>query len=82
MSDIKEIGLDFNLEVDAQGEKLENMNQNLDIANKNTGLADEQLQQANQRHRASGRCLIWVAVIIILCLAGLLGILFGTHIIG
>ena len=47
----------------------------------NTREADNQIRQANDRHRRSGKCLIWVAIIIVLCLGGLLGILFGTNII-
>ncbi len=52
------------------------------MTNANTRAADEQIRQASDRHRRSGKCLIWIAIIIVLCLGGLLGILFGTGVIG
>jgi len=81
MNDIKEIGKEFNTEVDVQGEKLEHMNSDLEQARENAEGAHREMTQANDRHRRSGKCLLVMALIIILALAGLLGILFGTKIL-
>lgn len=81
MKDIKEIGQDFNTEVEVQGEKLEHMNSELEQADNNAAGAHKEMVQANDRHRRSGKCLLVLALIIVLALAGLLAILFGTKII-
>jgi len=57
------------------------MNENLETAATNVGKAGEQIDEANKRHKQSGKCLIWIAVVIVLCLIGLIAILFGTNII-
>ena len=81
MNDVKSIAIDFNTEVDHQGMKLEYINNDLETAQTNVVKAGEQIDEANERHKKSGKCLIWIAVIIVLCLIGLLAILFGTGII-
>lgn len=81
MNDIRNIAIDFNVEVDSQGLKLDHVNTNLENAAVNVTKAGEQIDEANRRHKQSGRCLIWVAVIIVLALIGLIAILFGTGII-
>jgi t-SNARE complex subunit (syntaxin) len=78
MSDIKDIGVDFVQEVDVQHGKLEDMNDNLEVSKDNTLAAGKEIDQANSRHRRSGKCLIIFAVVIVCILAALLGILFGT----
>ena len=57
------------------------MNRDLEHAETNVVKAGEQIDEANERHKKSGKCLIWIAVIIVLCLIGLLAILFGTNIL-
>lgn len=47
MNDIKSIAVDFNVEVDSQGYKLEGLNQNLDSAVTNVAKAGEQIEEAN-----------------------------------
>ena len=82
MSDLRDMGQDFVQDVEAQGESLESVNNQMELVHTNTRAAQEQVRQANERHQRSGKCLIWIAIIIVLCLGGLLGILFGTGVIG
>jgi len=82
MNDIREIGKDFNVEATVQGEKLQNMNSELEDAKDNTVAAHKEMEQANDRHRRSGKCLLILALVIICGLGALVGILFGTKIIG
>lgn len=78
MSDIKTIAVDFNIEVDAQGTKLEDLDKNMGNVALNTKEATKQLTQASERSKKNGRCLMIIALVIVLCLIILFAILFGT----
>mmetsp|Transcript_17753 Transcript_17753/g.20518 ORF Transcript_17753/g.20518 Transcript_17753/m.20518 type:complete len:194 (-) Transcript_17753:48-629(-) len=79
MSDIKAITGDFNIEVDLQGSKLEDLDSNMSEVALNTKEATKQLKQADKRSRSNGRCLLIIAIVIVLCIAILFAILFGTN---
>ena len=81
MRDIKDITTDFNMEVDLQGTKLEDLSQNMENTAQNTREAGRQLKQANERSKKNGRCLMIMAGVIILCLILLFVILFATKVI-
>ena len=51
MGDIKSIALDFNVEVEAQGSKLEDLDHNMGNVALNTKEATKQLNQANERSK-------------------------------
>ena len=65
MNNIKDIAGDFNIELDAQGAKLEDLDSNMDNVALNTREATKQLKEANTRSRKNGRCLMILAVVII-----------------
>lgn len=81
MRDIKDITTDFNLEVDVQGTKLEDLNHNMENVAQNTREAGKQLKQANERSKKNGRCLMVIAGVILLCLILLFVVLFATKVI-
>lgn len=63
MGDLKEITSDFVLEVDAQGSKLEDLESNMGTVASNTGEATKQINQANERSRSNGRCMLIIVII-------------------
>lgn len=81
MSDIKHIATDFNVELEAQGSKLEDLETNMESVASNTKEATNQLNEANRRSRSNGRCLLIIAAVIILILVVFFAILFGTKVI-
>ena len=50
MHDLKDISEDFLVEVDEQGEKIDQMNTNLDVALANATKATEEIKKANETH--------------------------------
>ena len=60
----------------------EELNHNMDDAKLNTKKANDQLRTADNRHRRSGKMLCCIALIILVVCAIIIGILFGTNIIG
>ncbi|CAI2373800.1 unnamed protein product [Moneuplotes crassus] len=78
MNGIRDISQDFNMEVEAQGEKLVNVDNNMENVAGNTKEATKQLQQADKRSKSTGKCLIIIAAIIFCALGALVGILFAT----
>mmetsp|Transcript_13838 Transcript_13838/g.13788 ORF Transcript_13838/g.13788 Transcript_13838/m.13788 type:complete len:115 (-) Transcript_13838:145-489(-) len=64
MNGIRDISQDFNMEVEAQGEKLANVDNNMENVAGNTKEATKQLQQADKRSKSTGKCLIIIAAII------------------
>jgi len=79
MSGIKDIATDFNIELDAQGSKLEDLESNMENVADNTKGATKELNEANQRSRRNGKCLLIMAGVIILLVVMLFIILFGTN---
>ena len=51
MNDLKDMSSDFVIEVDRQGEKIDELGSNLDMAHDNSKEANKQLSQADRRHR-------------------------------
>lgn len=78
MLGIREIAVDFNTELDTQGSKLEDLNGNMESVALNTKAATKELREANEKSRKNGRCLIIIAVVIVLWLIVLFVILFAT----
>jgi t-SNARE complex subunit (syntaxin) len=66
MNSVKDIATDFNIEVDLQGTKLEDIDNNMDNVHLNTKEATKQLNEANDRSKKNGRCLMIAAVVIVL----------------
>lgn len=66
MLGIREIAVDFNTELDTQGSKLEDLNGNMESVALNTKAATKELREANEKSRKNGRCLIIIAVVIVL----------------
>jgi t-SNARE complex subunit (syntaxin) len=66
MNSVKDIATDFNIEVDLQGTKLEDIDNNMDNVHLNTKEATKQLNEANDRSKKNGRCLMVAAVVIVL----------------
>lgn len=78
MANIKDIATDFNMEVDLQGSKLEDLNGTMESVALNTKEATKELKEASEKSKKNGRCLIIIAVVIILFLILLFIILFAT----
>jgi t-SNARE complex subunit (syntaxin) len=66
MNSVKDIATDFNIEIDLQGTKLEDIDNNMDNVHLNTKEATQQLNEANERSKKNGRCLMIAAVVIVL----------------
>ena len=66
MNSVKDIATDFNIEVDLQGTKLEDIDNNMDNVHLNTKEATQQLNEANDRSKKNGRCLMIAAIVIVL----------------
>lgn len=66
MNGIREIAVDFNTELDSQGSKLEDLNGNMESVALNTKAATKELKEANEKSRKNGKCLMIIAVVIIL----------------
>ena len=78
MNDIKEITTDFVTEVDAQGTKLEDLENNMEDVANNATEATKQLKKANERSKSNGKCLLIIVAVLLCGLGILLAILFGT----
>mmetsp|Transcript_9422 Transcript_9422/g.9124 ORF Transcript_9422/g.9124 Transcript_9422/m.9124 type:complete len:121 (+) Transcript_9422:396-758(+) len=65
MNNIHEIATDFNIEVEEQGEKLSQMDNNMENVASNTKEATKQLQEANRRSKGMGKCIFIIAAIIL-----------------
>lgn len=81
MHDLKDISEDFLVEVEEQGEKIDEMNDNLEMGLANAVEATKELQKADKTHRRTGKCLIVVAVVIVLILGALVAVLFGAKLV-
>mgnify|MGYP000920274204 CR=1 FL=1 len=80
MEEIKEDATKFNVELDLQGEKIDNVNEDLKEADTNVAKGNEEITKANTLHKSSGKCLLWVALGILLMIGVLIAILFGTSV--
>ena len=77
MSDINAISKDIAIETKAQGEKLEGLQDNMVVADKNTEAALGQLKEAATHQKKGGRCMYLLVSVIVLCLI-IIGIFIGT----
>lgn len=78
MRDIKIINTDLVLEIDSQGSKLQDLENNMTNVAENTKEATKQLTQANERSKKNGRCMLIIAITIIVCLVLFFVVLFST----
>lgn len=65
MNDVKEIAQDYAVEVDEQGEKLAEIDTDMQNVAMNAHEATRQLKQADKRSRKNGRCLLIIAIIVL-----------------
>jgi t-SNARE complex subunit (syntaxin) len=81
MGDVRDIAKDFGQEVNMQGDKLVDVDNNMSKVADNTAVATEQLKEANKRSKSNGKCLILFAVLVLCAVGALIAILFGTSVI-
>lgn len=77
MTNINSIAKDIAVETQNQGEKLQKLDENMLIAEKNAEDALDELQQAQVHNRKTGRCTYILVGIILFCII-ILGIILGT----
>ena len=78
MQNINAIAKDINIEVQTQGEKLQRLDQHMVTAANNVEAAKEELIGAEQHQKKGGRCLLYMIIAGVVCLAIVLTIVFTT----
>lgn len=78
MQNINAIAKDINIEVHQQGEKLVRLEQHMVTAANNVEAAKEELVQADQHSKKTGKCLIYLVIGSVIIIGIILAIVFGT----
>lgn len=77
MQNINAIAKDINVEVQVQGEKLGRLDQHMVTAANNVEAAKEELKQANEHSKKSGKCLWYLVIGSAIAIAIILAIVFS-----
>ena len=74
MKDINSIAKDLRIEVDVQGEKLQELDGQVQVAADNAEAANEELMKAKKYSNKKRKCTCWISIILVLILifAGLI----------
>jgi t-SNARE complex subunit (syntaxin) len=76
MQNINAIAKDINVEVQNQGEKLVRLDQHMNNAASNVEAAKEELTQAKEHQKNTGKCLIYLIICCLIAIGIILTVIF------
>jgi t-SNARE complex subunit (syntaxin) len=80
MANLNDMARDLAIETRAQGEKLNKLHENIEVAEKNVDDAHEQLKQAAGHQRRAGKCTKCLVILILLLLISVALIIYFNYI--